>query len=199
MIWVTRILWLVIGIVPGFAFGAWAGGLELTSLNEAAKIAPLGTAGVAALAGVIALVAVIAQRDTARRRAAIDFFLKTEMDQEIIKAYERFEQLAPRSAALTKQQGFGKTNADYKALRRWLNICELIAVGINKGAFSERISLDYWGKVLPDASRDAKDFIIFVRQNDKAPETFCELEKLVRRRKWRPRPSVKAHSSVQMP
>jgi hypothetical protein len=73
-----RVIWLVIGVIPGFVFGAWAGGLPLTSWEETAKIAPLGTAGVATLAAAIALAAMFAQRDTAKRRAAIDFFLKTK-------------------------------------------------------------------------------------------------------------------------
>jgi hypothetical protein len=123
MVWATRITWLVIGVIPGLLLGTWYGGMPLTSWEEAAKIAPLGTAVVAAGAATIALIAMYAQRDTAKRRAAVDFFLKTEMDEKIIGFYEKFEELAPRSAALITQDGFGKTNDDYKALRRWLNIC----------------------------------------------------------------------------
>jgi hypothetical protein len=113
------------------------------------------------------------------------------MDQTIIGAYERFEELAPHIAALIKKPGFGKTHPVYKDLRRWLNICELIAVGINQDAFSERISLDYWGDVLPDTHRDAKEFIEFIRQESGTSESFLELEKLIRKRKWKPRPALR--------
>jgi hypothetical protein len=164
MFWATfeRIIWLAIGVIPGIVVGALAAGLPLTSWEEAAKIAPLGTAGVATLAAAIALAAMFAQRDTAKRRAAIDFFLKTEMDEAIIKAYEKFEELTSRIAALIEQPGFDQTHQEYKDLRRWLDICELIAVGINQDSFSNRISLDYWGDVLPDTYRNAKEFIDFV-------------------------------------
>lgn len=189
MVWATRIAWLVVGVIPGLLLGAWVGGLALTTWEEAAKIAPLGTAIIAAGAATIALIAMHAQRDTAKRRAAVDFFLKTEMDEKIIGLYEKFEELAPRSAKLVAQDGFDKTNEDYKALRRWLNICELIAAGINQDAFSERISLDYWGDVLPGTYRHAKAFIEFVRQKEQTSESFLELEKLVAKRKWKPRPA----------
>ena len=43
------------------------------------------------------------------------------------------------------------TLAEYKDARTFLNICELIAVGVNKGAFSESVSKAYWGDVLPNA------------------------------------------------
>jgi hypothetical protein len=193
MFWATleRVIWLVIGVIPGFALGLFAGGFPLTSWEESAKIALLGTAVIATLAAAIALAAMFAQRDTAKRRAAIDFFLRTEMDQAIIGAYEKFEELAPRSGALIKQPNFSKTHQDYKDLRRWLNICELIAVGINQDAFSERISLDYWGDVLPGTYRDAKEFIEFIRQKEGTSESFYELEKLIGKRKWRPRPAAR--------
>jgi hypothetical protein len=49
------------------------------------------TASVAVLGGAIALVSIIVQRNLARRRAAVDFFLKVEMDEKMMQAFERFE------------------------------------------------------------------------------------------------------------
>lgn len=49
------------------------------------------TASVAVLGGAIALVSIIVQRNLARRRAAVDFFLKLEMDEKMMQAFERFE------------------------------------------------------------------------------------------------------------
>jgi hypothetical protein len=43
-----------------------------------AKIAPIGTALIALLAAIIALGAIWTQMHIARRRASIDFFLKTD-------------------------------------------------------------------------------------------------------------------------
>jgi hypothetical protein len=46
--------------------------------KEAAEYAPLVTAGVAVLALLVAVVFIRAQKRIAKKRAAIDFFLKTE-------------------------------------------------------------------------------------------------------------------------
>ena len=63
------------------------------------------TAGVALTAAIIALCAIRAQKDIARRRAAIDFFLKTEMDEKAITLYERFKELSPTIKDLLEKTG----------------------------------------------------------------------------------------------
>jgi hypothetical protein len=141
----VRFVWFLAGGVLGACFGVWLGGLEISTWERAGRIAPVWTAVVATVAATIAVVALLVQRDIAKRRAAIDFFLKTEMDTNIVEAYEKFRILAPISPQLVEQPGFDHTHNDYKALRRWLNICELIAVGVNKDAFSNRVSKDYCG------------------------------------------------------
>src|SRR5262245_19094682 len=100
--------------------------------NTIAKLAPIVTALIALIAAIIALRAIRAQRDIARRRAAIDFFLKTETDQKMIDLYNRFKEMAPQIASVP----WGD-RSDYDLIRSWLNICELIAVGVRKRAFSK--------------------------------------------------------------
>ncbi len=46
-------------------------------LSAAAELSPIVTAAIALLAAFIAVVSILNQRSIARRRAAIDFFLKT--------------------------------------------------------------------------------------------------------------------------
>ena len=53
---------------------------DFNCLETVAKLAPIGTALIALSAAIIALLAILAQMHIARRRAAIDFFLKTEVD-----------------------------------------------------------------------------------------------------------------------
>ncbi len=153
--------------------------------QEAAKYAPLATAFIALCAGLIALGAMYVQRDVARRRAAIDFFLKTEMDTETIELYERFKKISvvtvrstPMPAKLDMQE--------YKDARRFLNICELIAVGVNYGAFSEQISLVYWGDVLPNSHRRMMPLIEDIRSTDDegGSETYIDLQRICER--WSP-------------
>jgi hypothetical protein len=114
----------------------------------AAKLAPIATALIALGAATIAWLAILTQRDIARRRAAVDFFLKTEMDGTIIDLYNKFKRNAPSISRLTRSQ--------YDDVRAFLNICELISVGVNQGAFSEEVSYAYWGDVLPNTYKTAK-------------------------------------------
>jgi hypothetical protein len=152
-------------------------------LEIAAKFAPLATATTAFGAGIIALLAIRAQRDIARRRAAIDFFLKTEMDQTMIDLYSNFKTIAPSIALHSSIPEFSKTK-EYGQVRAFLNICELIAVGINQGAFSERVSLAYWGDVLPYAYKTTLPLIEYVRKasDDGSALTYIDLEDICK--KW---------------
>jgi Domain of unknown function (DUF4760) len=113
------------------------------------------------------------------------------MDPESILAYENFEKAAPNGAQLIAQPGFGKSHPDYGHFRHWLNVGELIAVGVNNHAFSEQVALDYWGDVLPATFDGARDFITFVRTTYNTPESFVDLEKLVNR--WRAREARNHH------
>jgi hypothetical protein len=151
--------------------------------ETAAKFAPLVTATIALGAALIALHAIGVQRDVARRRAAIDFFLKTEMDKTIVDLYEKFRQVAPTIKSLPSISDFAKSG-DYRDIRAFLNICELIAVGINQNAFSERVSFNYWGDVLPNSYRDAKSLIEYIRSTpgEGSAETYADLEKICK--KW---------------
>lgn len=152
-------------------------------LDVAAKLAPLGTALIALAAATIAWCAIRAQRDIAKRRAAIDFFLKTEMDNEIVALYQKFRKIAPTLGSIPHMATFATTD-DYHHLRTFLNICELIAVGVNEGAFSERVSWAYWGDILPNAYKQAKPVINFVRQtpSEGSAATYIELQRLCE--KW---------------
>ena len=154
--------------------------------EEVAKLAPLGTAFIALGAVLIAWCAIRAQRDIARRRAAIDFFLKIETDEKLIAIYETFKTEiravvngAPMNTVV-KSEHYGK-------VRFFLNLCELIAVGVRREAFSDQVSFHYWGDVLRNAFRDSKPLIDYVRseRGEGGPATYCDLEWLCN--EWRDR------------
>jgi anti-sigma-K factor RskA len=48
------------------------------------------TAFIAFVAGAIAVWSIVSQRSIARKRAPVDVFIKTEMDEKMIVAYDRF-------------------------------------------------------------------------------------------------------------
>jgi hypothetical protein len=145
-----------------------------------AKLAPIFTALIALSAAIIALVAIWAQMHIARRRASIDFFLKTEMDRTMIDLYNKFKTQAPSITSIPHP--FGRK--DYEDVRAFLNICELIAVGVNKGAFSKSVSYAYWGDVIPESYRTAKQLITNIRNTpgEGSRHTYVDLEELAE--KW---------------
>jgi hypothetical protein len=151
--------------------------------EAAGKIAPIMTAIIALCAAGIAWKAIQAQRDIARRRAAIDFFLKTETDATLIGLYSRFLELNPSHRLITTDEAyknFKTIERDYRDTRSFINLLELIAVGVNHKSFSDEISYDYWGDVLIDGWEDCKSLIGFIRadKGEGYPETFCEIETL---------------------
>jgi len=146
-----------------------------------AKIAPIGTALIALIAAMIALGAIWAQMHIARRRASIDFFLKTEIDKTVIDLYNKFKANAPSIAFVPDPLDL--TRSDYEDIRAFLDICELIAVGVNKGAFSKSVSEAYWGDVIPNAYQTAKQLINNIRNTpgEGSRYTYVNLEKLAKR------------------
>jgi Domain of unknown function (DUF4760) len=156
---------------------------DLNSWTEAAKLAPLGTMLVALGAAIVAAIALRVQRDIARRRAAIDFFLKTEMDEELIELYEKFKRI---NVAALRSVPNNVDLEDYKDARSFLNICELIAVGVNHGAFSEKVSQAYWGDVLPASYKKMETLINDIRltPGEGTSQTYLDLQRLCE--KWSP-------------
>ncbi|HEX3506651.1 MAG TPA: DUF4760 domain-containing protein [Xanthobacteraceae bacterium] len=156
--------------------------------EELAKLAPIGTAAVALLALITTVVGVIVallnlrfQSQTARRRATIDFFFKTEMDENTFKIYNDFRAELPNIAAIVSRPVLKHTDADYIALIKWLNICEMLAMGVRSKAFSDPVAHQYWGYVIPDSYNRTRLFIDRVRRTpniDAGPKSFWDLQKL---------------------
>jgi Domain of unknown function (DUF4760) len=154
---------------------------DFTWWETVAKLAPIFTAVIALGAAIIALGAMWVQMQIARRRASIDLFLKTEMDKTVIDRYDKFKANAPSIAFVPDPSDL--TRSDYDDIRAFLNICELIAVGVNKGAFSKSVSEAYWGDVIPEAYQTAKELINNIRTTpgEGSRYTYVNLEKLAKR------------------
>ncbi len=150
-------------------------------ISAAAELAPMITAMIALLAAIIAGISILNQRSIARRRAAIDFFLKTQMDATGIELYSDFRRIAPGIAAVASMESFVATE-EHARVRAFLNVCELISVGINERVFSERVSYAYWGDVLPWSYQMAEPLIQYVRQRpgEGTPATYRDLERVAK-------------------
>jgi hypothetical protein len=139
------------------------------------------TAFIAAAAGVIAIYSICSQRSIARKRAAVDVFIKTEMDQQMILAYDSFHTAVREMNKAKTIEEFCTIDAfhsHYLAIRKYLNVHELIAVGIQKKVLDHDVCYAYWSDTLTNGYRDAKQVIDYVRNRPKNKYTYDDLESL---------------------
>src|SRR5262249_56251536 len=103
-------------------------------ISNAADLAAIITAVIALLGVVIAAVSILNQRSIARRRAAIDFFHKTQMDATGIELYNDFRRIAPGIAAITSMESFVAT-PEHSRVRSFLNVWGLISAAVHRNRF----------------------------------------------------------------
>jgi len=150
------------------------------------------TTVVAVCALVAAIVSIKTQKGIARKRAAIDFFLKTEMDADTKKSHDDFRKaIDPLRMIVTDkgemQNSFANTD-HYWAIRNYLNLHELLAVGVLKEVFDEEVCYDFWSGELVLAYIDALPFIKYVQAQKNSRNVYAELGKLAER--WKKRRNV---------
>ena len=143
----------------------------------AGQIAPAITALVALAAAAIALWSISAQRSIARKRAAIDFFLKTETDSYMLNAWGQFEKARDLAKDCTDIPAFKKT-PHWQALRNYLNLHELMAVAVNKQVLDESVCFNFWRGELHRAYRDSRRVIEYIQSQPDEKQTYTELVKL---------------------
>ena len=85
------------------------------SRDDIAKVAPAATALVAFCALVVALCSLGNQKSIARKRAAIDFFLKTELDDKLLDAYAKYKKALLCLAKAESVEEFVTTD-EYQAI-----------------------------------------------------------------------------------
>jgi hypothetical protein len=66
----------------------------------------------------------------------------------------------------------------YFAVRKYLNVHELIAVGIKDGMFDDRICYDFWSHILIRCVEAARPVLDYLRQRPDHEATYIELESL---------------------
>jgi hypothetical protein len=150
------------------------------TLGQAISLAPLATACVASCALLAAFWSIGAQKRLARRRAAIDFFLKTEMDDKMLEAWENYVVAVKELKNVDSMEKFIPT-PNYRHIRAYLNIHELLAVGIRNKVFDRRVCYDFWADVLLNACIESKKVIDHVRSAPIGMATYSDLLKLQQR------------------
>jgi hypothetical protein len=129
------------------------------------KIAPIITAVIALGAAWLALSSLRTPTDIARKRAAIDVFLKTEMDREMLTAYQQYEAVLEKSKRYQNIDQFKESEAEaYWAMRTYLDVNELICIGINREAFDQRVCYGFWHGILYKARTEGAAIIDHARK-----------------------------------
>jgi len=144
-------------------------------------VAPLITATVASIAGIVAVVSIIVTKQLARRRAAIDFFLKTEADKSIVEIFQRFdESLETVNQDIDEGKKLNEITKtkEYKDIHTCLNIHELLAIGVSNKVFDERVAYHYWSAALVSHKKKAEKFVNFSRVEPDDSSAYIGMIKL---------------------
>jgi len=143
------------------------------------------TAMVAAFALLVAAIGIFVQWKIARRRAAIDFFIKTEMDKHLLDSYDQFwlgiDRMKEMNVADFYSSKETEVRTHYFSVRKYLNVHELIAVGIKNEMLDDKICFDFWCDVLLRGVDAARPLVDFVRQQRGHQSTYDELITLYNR------------------
>jgi Domain of unknown function (DUF4760) len=146
--------------------------------------APFGTALIASGALITAIVAICKQTQVARRRAAIDFFLKTDLDHNMLEAHRDFRaavkalklHLAAGQTVRSFDEGDEKT---YRNILKYLNIHELVAVGIKNRVFDSDVCFNFWGDALVQHADETAAVIAYEIESEATPSAaFFQLREL---------------------
>ena len=176
-------------------------------------VAPLLTPLVATVAGLIAWYSIHVTRSTARKRAAIDFFLKTDMDAGMVAAHRSFQNAlksmedhvrSGKSMDSFVKGDDGLSSDAYLALTGYLNIHELVAVGIKNKVFDKNVCYNFWSDALVDHTNKAQKLIDLESSVEGWEASFLELRKLSvkwekRNLKWQAKQRKKAKRQAPAP
>jgi Domain of unknown function (DUF4760) len=144
------------------------------SWEEVAKLAPIATASIALCALLVAMISISTQKAVARKRAAIDVFFKTETDKEMLAAYRGYTAALKKLEEATSLKDFS-VKPEYQSIRTYLDVNELISIGINRKVFDQRVCYEFRYTVLTTACRDAAKVIDHARNQPNGEQTYEHL------------------------
>jgi Domain of unknown function (DUF4760) len=152
---------------------SWSGLGDWTFWEHLGKVAPIVTALIALTAAIVAVFSLLAQVHIARRRAAIDVFLKTEMDQGMLTAYQDYVDGLEAAKQYKDVDQFKVAEPKlYRAVRTYLDVNELICIGINHKAFDQRVCYGFWYGILDKARTEGSKIIDHARKPADGAHTY---------------------------
>jgi hypothetical protein len=143
------------------------------------------TAFIAGGALIAAVMSISSQREIARKRAAMDFFAKTEMDRDTLASHKKFTEAVTKLDTHLKAENpcadFVST-PEYWHIRDYLNLHELMAVGVRNDVFDDHVCFNFWSRELGDAYKRTELLIehIQTKETDEH-DTYTELVRLAKR------------------
>ncbi len=155
------------------------GALEL--LKPYAVDAPLGTFCLAALTVGVAFWSLNSTKKIARGRGAVDFFLKTEMDPAMLKAFEEYRAAIGVFQQSADLQEFKQTK-HYGAIRTYLDINELMAIAVAKKVFSNGVCYAFWCNTLKTLIEETPRIVEDARAEHNGEKRYDGLVAL--RKRW---------------
>jgi hypothetical protein len=195
--------------MPDICWGPVCGYIHCVAQWLKIHILPFGTlitASVAIGAVIVAVTSILVTMATARKRAAIDFFLKTDLDAGMATAHKAFQAALK---VLEKHEADGKTietfvkspdgsdTKEYSDIITYLNVHELVAVGIKNKVFDHDVCYNFWSDALVRHTDKARKLIDYEASSDGGEASFLELRDLSvkwkkRIMKWREKRRTKA-------
>jgi Domain of unknown function (DUF4760) len=143
-----------------------------------------GTACIAAGALAVAYHSIQNQKEIARKRAAMDFFAKTEMDRNTLEAHKDFTGATKKLKASLVEGKMGpsfENSKEYWDIRDYLNLHELMSVGLMQEVFDDHVCFFFWSGELERAYRDTRPLIEYVQALPDQKGTYVELVKVAQR------------------
>ena len=121
-------------------------------------------------------VSVSTQKGIARKRAAIDFFLKTEIDKEMRSLHGAFTKARGELKGMSSR--LFENSEHFAPLTAYLDVHELMAVGVINKVFDEDVCYEFWHIELITAYRETRGLIESIQRDPDRKRRYSELCKL---------------------
>ncbi len=125
--------------------------------------------------------AIRTQRELAKKRTTLDFFLRTETDGRTLDLWKSYNTALSLLAEMPLAQFKTSHREEYEDIKNYLNVFELLACGLKSGALDEEIAKSFfWNAIvhgytatrelleeeakLPDNEEYCCDFISLAKQ-----------------------------------
>ncbi|MBI1869011.1 MAG: DUF4760 domain-containing protein [Methylocystis sp.] len=139
---------------------------------------------VIAISALVAYGAIRTQRDLARKRATLDFFIRTETDSVMLELWNNFAAgVTAFENAADKENFKSASPKEYESIRAYLNILELMACGICEKILDEQMCRNFFVNIVIEYFNKLENFIIILQKEHYCSITYCEFVKLAR--KWK--------------